>query len=800
LPILDSVPHDLRYTLRGLRRSPGFAIVAVLTLALGIGGATAMFAIVHAVLLKPLPYGNADRLLEISEVHPARGEMAVRAADFASWRHDVHAFDRTTAFFWYDATFTGGDRSETVVGEHVLEDFFGVLGANPALGRTFTAADYRVDASNIVVLSDRVWRRRFGPDPSIIGRSISVDQAPQVVIGVMPPEFWRPFDVEVWSPWLLTPAQWRDRRIHQLIALATLRPSVTVPQARAELASIYHALAYSHPDDRDWSAHITRYRDSLVGASGTMLRLLFGGVITVLLISCANVASLMLAHVTTRERELAIRRALGATRRQVMSLLLVEAALLAAAGGGLGLLMAVAGVPWMGTLTAKVFPALLVVPSVDGRVLMFTTGTAAIVVLLCGLVPALTAGRAHAGVLTSVRASAGAATTRARATLVVLEVAGAVTLVTLAGLMVESYVRLAHVHLGFDPVHLLTASVRLPHSRYPDRAHWLAFQQRAVEELRSLPGVDVTAAADHLPGTEFSGNVTFSVNDTPAQSLGALSAHFVDISPTFFRALGAPLVTGRAFSDADGSNAAGVVIVNQALARQVWSGKDPLGRVLHVQSGLNKDFRVVGLLPDVQMGPLHKGAESVVYFPFAQAGGPDLVLILRAASDFRALPESTTRALNALDPQLTGMKVRPMDDILADGKALPRAGTWWFASFSGFALTLAALGVYGLLAFVVGRRAREIGIRMALGADRRMIARLVLTQAYTLGLAGVTLGAAAATVASRMLQSVLFQTNASNPITLFVTVTVLLAVVGAASYLPTHRATHVDPGRALRCE
>jgi putative ABC transport system permease protein len=616
----------------------------------------------------------------------------------------------------------------------------------------------------------------------------------------MRPEFWRPFDVEVWSPWLLTPAQWEDRRVHRLIALATLRPRVAVSQARGELASIYHALAVTYPDDRGWSAHITPYRDSLVGTSGTMLRLLFGGVITVLLIACANVASLMLAHVTTREQELAIRRALGATRRQVMSLLLIQAALLAVAGSGLGVLMAVGAVPWMGTLTAKVFSTMMVVPSVDGRLLIFIAGTAAIVVLLCGLVPALTAGRTRAGVLTSTRASVGAATARARAILVVLEIAGAVMLVTMAGLMVESYMRLGHVRLGFDSVHLLTVSVRLPHSRYPDHADWLAFEQRAVEKLRSLPSVEVTAAADHLPGMEFSGNVAFSVNDAPPQPLDALSAHFVNISPTFFRTLGAPLVAGRAFSDADGSSAAGVVIVNQTLARQVWSGKDPLGRVLHVQSGLNKDFRVVGLIPDVQIGPLHKGAESVVYFPFAQAGGPDLVLILRAASDHRALSESTTRALNALDPQLTGIKIRPMDDILADSKALPRAGTWWSASFSGYALILAALGVYGLLAFVVGRRGHEIGIRMALGADRRRIARLVLTQAYTLGLVGVTLGAVAAMVASRMLQSVLFQTNASNPITLLVTVAVLLAVVGAASYLPTYRATHVDPARALRSE
>jgi predicted permease len=801
---MNSLIKDVRYGWRMLWRRPGFTACAVLVLALGVGSNTAIFSVVNAVLLRPLPYPGAEHIVSFDGVNPSKGitQSNMSAPDFADWKAQADAFESLALFTGGSATL-GGDEPERVAASGVTSDFFGVLGVAPARGRAFTWEDNQPGRPGVAVISDGLWRRRFGGDPSIVGRRIELSGSQIEVVGVMPAGFGYPNNSELWAALQIDVAQQpRFNRAYQVAG--RLRDGATLEEARAQMRTITERLAAAHPSSNaGWGVELNRLHDKLVAPVRTMLLVLLGAVGLVLVIACANVANLLLARAASRRREVAVRVAVGASRGRIVRQLLTESVLLALAGGAAGLLLSV----WLTDLLVALAPSntpRIVEAGLDARVFAFALVTTCLAGVGFGLAPALHATKTD---LNETLKEGGRGQTDARSllrsALVVAEVGLSLVLLVGAGLLLKSFVRLTNVSPGFEPAGVLTMRLGLPGARYPEPRKKAEFYENLLGRVRALPGVEAAGATISLPlgGSNYSvgrGFVREGQSERPEE--GTNAAYFV-VTPDYFRAARVPVVRGRAFDERDTEDSAKVIVVNETLARLHFAGEEPVGQRIRMHADEKFGREIVGVVGDVKARTLDAATGPQVYVPHRQdAGWGSMSLAVRTAGDPLALTPAVREEVRALDRGLPVYDVKTLDDVVAASFADRRLLSTLIAAFGAAALLLASVGLYGVISYTVGRRTHEFGVRMALGAEPRDVLRLVLRQGLALALAGVAAGVLASLAAARLMSSLLYEVSASDPF-IFVLVPVLLVAVALlACYLPARRATRVDPMEALRYE
>jgi putative ABC transport system permease protein len=811
---MDTILQDVRYAVRQLTRSPGFAVAAVLTLALGIGANAAIFSVVDAALLRPLPYPHAEAIVRAYELM-GTDAWSTSPTDFVDFRAQNRSLSELAAIDAYPRTLTGsGLEPLPIPSARVSGGFFDVMGVAPALGRPFVAAETQYGQTQAVVISDGLWHSRFGSQPDIVGRTILLDGKSCAVVGVMPAGFNYPAGVQMWTPLAFSDTDLATQRgAHYLDLVGRLKPGVTMDQATADLQGIATRLAQDYPKtNQGQGATLVTLRQALIGRNiRTALLVLLGAVGLVVLIACANVANLLLARAAGRARELAVRVALGAGRGDLIRQALTESVVLAAAGGILGLLLST----WItGALSALRPVALRNVGAlgVDGAVLAFTAGVVLLTGLLFGLVPALQASRA-ADLHTTLQTGGRAQITtregwRLRSGLISAELALAVILLTGAGLLLKSFARLERVDPGFDSRGVLTFQLSLPDVRYPKPEQAGIFYDQLLTSVRALPGVERASAISGLPLDDYGFSISMTTLDgRPVESHAAPSPQIRLVTPGLFRTLGMRLAAGRDFTSSDRTGAPLVVVVNEAAARAIWPGVDPLGHTLEVGTkfglgGARGGGQVIGVVRDVHDAGLGADPRPTVYLAHAQFPVTDLAIAVRSAGsiDPLSLTSSVRAALSRLDPDLPMDQVRSLDRLAATSVAQPRFAMLLLSSFAAIALALAAVGMYGVMAYVVSQRRHDIGIRMALGASRAAVVSEVVARAARPVGVGLVIGLAGALVLSRTLSRLLYEIKPSDPLTyLFVALT-LSVIALTAAYLPALRASRVDPAFALRSE
>ncbi len=806
---MGAMLQDLRYGVRTLSRQKGVTAVAVLTLALGIGATTVVFSVVHAVLIRPLPFPDSARLMVlITEFHDGGNTSRVPAAfpgDFLEWETQARSFERLAASVRGTVNLSGEGEPERLPSAAVTSGFLDVLRVAPARGRSFDPGDTRKGAAPVAMIGADLWQRRFGRDASIVGRTILLDRAPVTIVGVVPGGLAVPAGVEVWTPLTLAPG---DRRNAFLQVIGRLAPGVTLAQAQAEMTTIAARVEQAATLKRGAGVVVTPLKDHLVGDVRRLLLVFAAAVGFVLLIACVNVANLLLARAEARRTEVAIRSALGATRWRLSRQFLSESLLLAAAGGTGGVLTAL----WGGGLVVGLIPAgtvpRLEEAVIDPAVLAFAALVSLGTSLLFGLAPVLhvtrgpaqptiggDAGRSHVAGFGSLRV------------LVAGETALSVVLLVGAALLARSFVRLASVDPGFVAAHALTLNVTLPESPLAKPETTVSFHERVLERLARLPGVESAGAVNWLP---LAGNLLrgdFAVEGRSSWPEGLLAAK-PSASPDYFDAMGIRLLRGRTFTDGDTRAAPGVAIVSDSLARRLWPGQDPVGRRVKIGIGGDPDREpwrtVVGMVADVRQATLAEGLMPALYSPLAQAPlsflVSDVTFVVRTAGEPSALAPAVTREIHALDPSLPVARVQPLETLVADSLASPRFRTALLGTFAVLGIALAGIGTFGVLAYSVSRRTREIGVRLALGADGRQVVLLVVRQAMVMTGVGLLLGFAGALALTRVLGSFLYEVTPEDPAAYGLTSIALLTVALLASYAPARRAIRVDPAAALRTE
>jgi putative ABC transport system permease protein len=805
--------NDLRFALRQLRKSPGFTFVAVLTLALGIGANTAIFSVVNAVLLRPLPYPNADRIMVLNESSGLGQDYSVALPDYFDWRNDNTVFEQLAATHKESRNLSGipGREPERVSCASVTRNFFNIIGLPPELGRTFSEDEDKVGAPPVVVISDRLWRRVFNADPGVLGRSITLHDQNYTITGVTPPQMISPQDTDAWFSMLRrsnNPA-WMDRSHHPMIYVwGKLRPGVTVDQARTEMKGIAARLEKTYPDTNGGeTAVVTPLLDNLVGKYRTNLGLLLGAVGLVLLIACANLANLFAARGAARTREFAIHAAVGATRGQITKKLLFESFLIALLGGALGFLFAV----WVRSGLIALSPgdvSRFQQISFDLPVLGFTFLIASLTTVLFGLWPAWQAS--HADVQLALKAgSAGSgdppSAKRARDWFVISEIALTVTLLVAAGLVLKSFSKMQALQLGYEAHGLFTARIELPWKTYSSREKIGTFTKALLDKVSAIPGVQSAGIGSNSPlmGGWQTGFVREGV-PTPSPS-NMPSADLEVITGDYFATFKVPLLRGRTFNERDTKDSPRVVIIDQAMAEQFFPGEDPIGKRLSVDAGNDEEGYVMSEIVGVvgrmrfhavdEMVPL-----PIIYCSMAQAQRTSLGLFVRSSMSAAALSKSIRDVAASIDPNQPVFDARPMLDRVQETWGTHRLLSFLFSIFAGLALVLATIGLYGLLAYTTLKRVREIGIRLALGARPAQIRALVLSHGMQLLLIGSTIGLLAAFALSRALQSLLFEVNGIDP-RIYLGVGVLLfAATFLASWIPARRASRVNPVVAFRAE
>lgn len=810
---------DLRHALRILRASPGFAALAILTLAAGIVANTVIFSIVSAVLLQPLPYGEPDRLVMVWETSTDRQRApdAVSPANFLDLADADTGLGAMAAWFETARTLHGGDGAEQVNSAQVTTAFFDVLQVRAARGQLFSAgtAGAALDGTGqyhagdrVVVISDGLWRRRFGARPDVVGETISINHAPWRIVGVLTPGFALPSPgIDLWMPWdaaaSLSRGNTRDARFVHVVA--RLRPGLTLDQAAARLAAVYAGLAEAHPkENRGWSTLLTPLREEVVGAARPGLIAMFGAVALILLIACANVASLLLARAAVRRREVAIRTALGASRIRIVRQLVVESLTLALIAGAVAVLITSPGLDAVRALAPPGIPR-LDEATVDLRVWLFALGVSMLTGLAFGLVPALrgTSTRMTAALRDGgTRTATSGAVQRVQSATVVAEVALALVLVTGAGLAARSFQALLSVEPGFDTSRLVTMHITLDSTAYAGKA--AAYFRDLTTRLASLPGAESAAAVSTLPlshvGVDFDRPYWRDGDPEPGGEADKVAIRMS--TPGFFRTMSIPLVRGREFTDEDQRDTPAVLIVSEAFARRTWgSAEEALGRRLVIDYNRGKyAYQVVGVTRDVRYYGPRRAPRPEVYIPHAQNAYLPMNVVVRTIGEPASLTGAVLDTVRAMDPAQPAHHLRTMDQLLAVTLATDRFVTWLFLGLATLALTLAATGVYGLMSYVVAQRTQEAGIRMALGARPRDVVQLLVRQSLALTLAGVVVGGLCAFALTRVLAGVLFEVSPTDPAT-FVASAVLLTGVGmVAAWLPARRAVHIDPTRALRHE
>ncbi len=819
---METLWNDLRYGWRMLRRNPGFAAVAVFTLALGIGANAAIFSIVNGVLLRPLPFPESDRIVNVWESDANRNVIHGTAspAEFLDWRDMNHVFSELSGNRLLIATITGNGEAEEVHDSQVSGNFFRMLRVGPVLGRDFSAEDEQPGHDQVAILSEGLWLRHFGGDPGAIGKSILVNEKPYTVIGVLPRGFslygLKP-NFDLWTPLAFDRAK-LDREDHELVVFARLRPGVSLPQAQAEMETIVAQLKKQYPGiDQENKVRVAGLQRELTASLRPSVIILLASVGFVLLIACANVANLMLARAATREREIALRATLGAGRRRILRQLLTESALLAFIGGALGILVAYGGLH----VLRLSFPTTgrTQIPhaewiAIDGRVLVFTLFISLLTGIIFGLAPAIQISRSelYESLKEGSRGSTGGRRSHfIRSALVVSEVALSLLLLAGAGMLIRSFVLIMTDSLGFDPSNLMTAQVFLPEPHYPTAPSVRNFYHDLTDRMAALPNVKSASAVNFLPLTGWSGHCDFDIEGRATPPSGEhFTGQYRVVDWRYFRTMGISLKEGRDFAASDGPETQGVALINEALANRYWPNQDPVGQQLRlkfpaVRTPYDPEPRdgwltIVGLVSDVRDWQWGEPKVGQIFLPDTQDPSRMMHLVVRSGGDPNQLGAAIRSAVNAVDPNQPVTNLQTMHGYLAASVAQRRLSMFLLALFAGVATLLACVGIYGVMAYAVTQRSHEIGIRLALGATPSDVLRMVVGDGMRLAGIGLALGLAGSYVAMRYLASELYGVNAKDPFTIVGVAAGLAIVAMIACYVPARRATKVDPLVALRYE
>jgi len=817
---MDGLLQDIRYGVRVLLKGRTVTFVAVMALALGIGANTAIFSVVNALLFRSLPYKNADRLAMIWETNPdvqiGVDLLPVSIAAFDDWRKQGESFDAVSILDSQRYAFTGAGVPERVAGVTTSACFFDLMGTTPILGRTYTDAEDRPGANRVAVISYALWQSRFGGDKEVCGRSMQLDGDNYTIIGVMPqgfqfpratdlPSYFQlPAQAELWTPVGLTDKQLANRDSHNKAVIARLKPGVTQAQAQAEIDAITSHAAEQYESARGFHGRVLPLKEQLVGNLRVLLLILLGAVGLVLLIACANVANLLLARAASRQKEMAVRTAMGASRARLVRQLLTESLLLAALGGSLAVLLAIWGIDLLLAISPASIPRKYEI-TVDGAALAFTFIVALITGVLFGLAPAFQVSRFNLNetLKEGARGSTGSRN-RLRSLLVIAEVALSLVLLISAGLLIRSFARLTSIDAGFNPQKVAAMSLSLSSSHYDFGDKQADFFKQVLDHMKAIPGAQSVGAVSELPlsgGEEIDqftvegAPVPKTLNDTPL-------ADFRFVDDGYFKTMEIPFVAGRAFTEYDNATAPQVVIINESLARRHFNGEDPVGKRLKAGS-LEDDApwaTIVGVVKDLKHSGLNAEVRPQLYFPYQQKLWGRLVIVARSATDAASLFGAMRDAVWTVDKDQPITSLRTMTDYLNDSVSQQRFTAVLLAAFALLALILASVGIYGVMSYSVTQRTHELGIRMALGAKRQDVFRLVVMEGMKLTLAGVALGLVGALAATRLMASLLFGTSATDPLTFALISLILTGVALAACFVPARRATRVDPMVALRYE
>jgi len=803
--MIDTLAQDLRYAVRTLGKSPGFTAVVVLTLALGIGANTAIFSVVNGVLLTPLPYKDPSQLMVVWERKGTSSHNVVNPGNYMDWHDRATSFSGLALTSWRSLIFAG-EQAEEVQGRAVTPDFFGVVGATPLLGSTFSADESRPNSPRVILLSEGLWRRRFGADRAIVGRAVPVVGETARVVGVMPSSF-RPMPQgheEYWEPLAL---DWSNRARTGRFAMAVgrLKNGVTVERAQTEMSRIARQLASDYPDfDTGWGATVVPLMEQVVGGSRRTILIVLGAVSLVLLIACANVANLMLARAASRERELAVRAALGAPRWRLVRQALVESLVLALAGGAAGALLA----GWAVHLLVRAAPP--DVPRLaDIRLDLTVLAMTALVSMAAGVLFGLPAALSRSGAAiqdlhaAATRTTAGVPAARLRGALVIAQMSLAIVLLVGAGLLVRSLRQLIAVDPGFDPTNISALTITLPRATYTDSLRRFAFYERLLERVRNMPGVQSAGIISRLPMTPGNAVTALTVVGRPEPAPGEAPAAAIRVvDPGYFAAMRIPLERGRSLAPSDRIGGAPVAVISEAMAHQLWPGEDPIGQHVKVEwRHRSASVEIVGVVADSRHDGLDAAFEPTLFYPFAQESQQSTMsLVLRSALPPATLTRTVRAAVSEMDKGVPVADAVTMYHHIAETMADRRYPAFVLGLFAALALTLAAVGIYGVLSYTVGQRTREIGVRVALGARPGDVLRTVLGGGLKLTLIGVALGGVAAGLAAGALGKLLYGVHALDPLTFILVPLVLVGVALLAMAAPARRAARVDPMVALRSE
>ena len=811
---MDSLIKDIRYGVRGLLKHPGFTAIVVITLALGIGASTAIFSVVDNVLLRRLPYRNAERIVAIEELNREGTRGQVTSANFLDWRAQNTVFEHLAAIKTTTSNLALSDHAERIDLAQTNANFFDVFGVTPQYGRLFIPQDEQAGHESVVIVSDTLWHRRFGSDPSLVGKPITLDGRNYTVIGIAPPGFQYPDKTELWVPPLkLVPELYLNQDVTQtrgmgyLAAIALLKPGVSLPQAAAEMETITARLRQQYPNTNNRRFNrVVSLHEHLIGDTNKVLWLLLGAVTFVLLIGCANVANLLLASGAARQKEMAIRTALGASRWRVMRQLFTESTILALTGGAVGVLIAIWGLAAITKLLPVDFPRLNEI-HLDLRILGFTFAASVLTGILFGLAPALQISRAD--VQESIRetgrgTSGSRRQNRFRQALIVAEVALSVVLLAGAGLLFRSFLRLQSVNTGFVSEQVLTARLTPSGTNYNNPADYNKFYSEVLEKLGAIPGVQDAGFINTLP-LDKGPTTGFRVEGRPIQTPDKWpSVNYRGVTPNYFRAMGIPVVQGRAYTDRDDANAPLVMIINQQTAHDIFPDENPIGkRITFGNTDQNQQpvwFEIVGVVANVRSLELREESQPEIYFSTLQDYWPAMSLVVRSTVEPSSLAGSVREVVNEVDKSVPVSQLKTMDRVVSESITQPRFNLFLLALFSTVAMLLSAAGIYGVTAYSVSQRTHELGIRLALGAQVGDVLKMILGQGMAVIGVGLVLGLVAAFGLMRLLRSLLFGVGENDPLT-FVAITIVLLIVALiACYIPARRATKVDPLEALRAE
>jgi putative ABC transport system permease protein len=798
--VLANLFRDARYAIRQLAGTPGFTLVAVLTLALGIGASSAIFSVVNAVLLRPLGYPEPQALVRVHEVLHKLGRFSVAPATFLDWRQQNTVFEHIGALNSTGATLVGATGAERIAGGLVSWDMFDLLQVTPALGRTFRAEEDVPGKDAVIILSHRMWQQRFGGDAGVLGRSVTLSGTPVTVIGVMPATFAFMPEAEYWRPLALPPNPTRGG--HFLAVMARLKPGVTVQQAGAEMKAISERLAVQYPESSaNESAEVIGLQENIVAGIRPALLTLFSAVAVVILIACANVANLLLVRASVRGKEIAIRTALGAGRGRLVLQMLSESIVLALGGGSVGLLLAYLAIRPIQTLSAGSIPRAGDI-AIDGTVLLFALGVALATGILFGLAPAWQASRNTIG---SVLKEGGRSSTAAsgrwvRSGLLIAEVAMSIVLLVGAALLLRSFARLTGVDPGFRPDHVLAFRVALPNTSHPQDPHRIAFFTRLLEGLEALPDVAAAGMTQSLP---MRGDyiLSFTIQGQPAPKPNeGPSANYRVTSPNYFQTLGIPLLRGRTFTGRDGEKSPKVAVVDQKFVDRHFPDRDPIGQAIDIGNGVDGFYEIVGVVGSIRDASLEANPAPTMYVPYDQDPFSGMWVVARTAGNPTTLVAPVRQTIQGIDRTLPAFAMTPLATVVSDSVAQRRFSMLLIGLFAFIALFLAAVGLYGVVAYTVSQRTQEIGLRMAIGAQRGHVLRLVVGGGMQLAIAGVAIGIACAVALARLVATMLYEVTPFDPVSYAATALVLLAVAAMACYVPARRAMRLDPIVALRQE